>query len=55
MECTYIGGKKAREVYVGNLAIGMVTEQMLRDFFNTALKGLIPEEAGAPVRHTHPM
>jgi len=40
------GGKKAREVYVGNLAIGMVTETMLRDFFNTAMKGLMPEEAG---------
>lgn len=40
------GGKKAREVYVGNLAIGMVTESMLRDFFNTAMKGLMPEEAG---------
>lgn len=26
----------------------MVTEQMLRDFFNTALKGLVPEEAATP-------
>lgn len=42
------GGKKAREVYVGNLAIGMVTENMLRDFFNTAMKGLVPEEANSP-------
>lgn len=39
------GGKKAREVYVGNLAIGMVTDQMLKDFFNTALKGLVPQES----------
>lgn len=43
-----MGGKKQRELYVGNLAIGMVTEQMLRDFFNTALKGLVPEEAHTP-------
>lgn len=42
------GGKKARELYVGNLAIGMVTEPMLRDFFNTAMKGLLPEEANVP-------
>lgn len=41
------GGKKARELYVGNLAIGMVNDSMLRDFFNTAMKGLVPEEAGS--------
>lgn len=40
------GSKKARELYVGNLAIGLVTDQMLRDFFNTALKGLAPDQAG---------
>jgi splicing factor U2AF subunit len=42
------GGKKTREVYVGNLAIGMVTDQMLREFFNTALAGLSPEAATQP-------
>lgn len=43
------GGKKTRELYVGNLAIGMVTDQMLREFFNTALAGLSPEAANGPV------
>ena len=42
------GGKKARELYVGNLAIGLVNEQVLRNFFNTAMLGLCPDEAGAP-------
>jgi len=42
------GGKKTREVYVGNLAIGMVTDQMLREFFNTALAGLSPDAATQP-------
>jgi len=42
------GGKKTRELYVGNLAIGMVTDQMLREFFNTALAGLSPEAANGP-------
>jgi len=43
------GGKKTRELYVGNLAIGMVTDQMLREFFNTALAGLSAEAANGPV------
>lgn len=42
------GGKKTREVYVGNLAIGMVTDQMLREFFNTAMAGLSPDAATQP-------
>jgi len=42
------GGKKTREVYVGNLAIGMVTDQMLREFFNTAMAGLSPDAAAQP-------
>lgn len=41
------GGKKTRELYVGNLAIGMVSEQMLREFFNTALANLAPEAAAS--------
>ena len=41
--------KKARECYVGNLTIGVVNEVVLRDFFNTAMKGMIPEEANTPV------
>lgn len=43
------GGKKTRELYVGNLAIGMVSEQMLREFFNTALVNLSEEAAAGPV------
>jgi splicing factor U2AF subunit len=42
------GGKKTRELYVGNLAIGMVSEQMVREFFNTAMAGLAPEAAQMP-------
>jgi len=42
------GSKKARELYIGNLAIGIVTEQMLRDFFNTAMQGLAPDQAAVP-------
>lgn len=42
------GGKKTRELYVGNLAIGMVSEQMIREFFNTAMAGLAPECATMP-------
>lgn len=42
------GGKKTRELYVGNLAIGMVSEQMVREFFNTAMAGLAPECATQP-------
>ena len=41
-------GKKARELYVGNLAIGLVTDQVIRDFFNTAMLGVVPEEANNP-------
>lgn len=42
------GGKKTRELYVGNLAIGMVSEHMVREFFNTAMAGLAPEAATQP-------
>lgn len=42
------GGKKARELYVGNLAIGLVNDQVIRDFFNTAMLGVAPEEASQP-------
>lgn len=34
---------------MGNLAIGMVSDQMLREFFNTALAGLSAEAAAGPV------
>ncbi len=36
-------GKKQREVYVGNLTIGAVTDVMLRELFNGALAHLMPD------------
>lgn len=41
-----VGGtaeRKLREVYVGNLAIGLVTSQVLTEMFNNALQYLMPE------------
>ena len=37
--------KKQREVYVGNLTIGVVTDVMLRDLFNGCLAHLSPIDA----------
>jgi len=42
------GNKKQREVYVGNLTIGVVTEMMIRELFNGALATLVPDP------HTNP-
>lgn len=41
--------KKNREVYVGNLAVGVVTADLLTTFFNTALRAAFPQVAGDPV------
>jgi hypothetical protein len=42
--------KKQREVYVGNLTIGAVTDVMLRELFNGALAHLMPNpELNPPV------
>ena len=42
--------KKQREVYVGNLTIGAVTDVMLRELFNGALSHLMPNaELNPPV------
>mmetsp|Transcript_19298 Transcript_19298/g.58285 ORF Transcript_19298/g.58285 Transcript_19298/m.58285 type:complete len:391 (-) Transcript_19298:2914-4086(-) len=38
--------KKQREIYVGNLTIGVVTEQLLSDLFNAALIHLVPDAGG---------
>lgn len=35
-----LSNKKQREVYVGNLTIGVVTDIMLRDLFNASLAHL---------------
>lgn len=42
------GGKKQREVYVGNLTIGSVNDVMLRELFNGALAHLMPDAATNP-------
>ena len=41
-------GKKQREVYVGNLTIGVVTDQMLKELFNGALAHLVPDPIANP-------
>ena len=40
--------KKQREIYVGNLAMGVVTPVMLRDLFNGALSQLVPVQFQMP-------
>lgn len=40
--------KKQREVYVGNLAIGIINETLLREFFNGALAMHVPDPATNP-------
>ena len=40
--------KKQREVYVGNLTIGVVTDVHLKELFNAALSHLVPDPAAAP-------
>lgn len=40
--------KKQREVYVGNLTIGVVTDNHLKELFNAALSHLVPDPASAP-------
>ncbi len=41
-------GKKQRECYVGNLTIGAVTDQMLRELFNGALAHLVLDPINNP-------
>ena len=38
-----MSNKKQREVYVGNLTIGVVNDVMLRDLFNGALSHLVAD------------
>ena len=35
--------KKQREVYIGNLTIGVVNDVMLKELFNAALAHLVPD------------
>eukprot|EP00884_Botryococcus_braunii_P021068 jgi/Botrbrau1/7645/Bobra.0159s0089.4 len=43
-----VSTKKQREVYVGNLTIGVVTDVMLRELFNGALSHLVPDPITNP-------
>jgi len=40
--------KKRREVYIGNLAIGQTTREVLTEFFNQALAHLLPDPLNIP-------
>ena len=40
--------RKQREVYVGNLAIGVVTKQILEEFFNQALSHMMQDPVATP-------
>lgn len=40
--------RKAREIYIGNLAIGTVSPEILREFFNAALAGMVPDPVTNP-------
>jgi hypothetical protein len=54
------GSKKQREVYVGNLTLGLVSAQMLTELFNGALlpmwyvAGSMPQSAGTSRRGACP-
>lgn len=43
-----LSNKKQREIYVGNLTIGVVTDVMLKDLFNGALSHLVPDPVNNP-------
>ncbi|PNW76061.1 hypothetical protein CHLRE_12g549100v5 [Chlamydomonas reinhardtii] len=40
--------RKSREIYVGNLAIGVVTADMLKELFNTILANQVTDPANSP-------
>lgn len=40
--------KKQREVYVGNLTQGLVTEGLIKELFNKALAALVPNPIQTP-------
>jgi splicing factor U2AF 65 kDa subunit len=43
--------RKQREVYIGNLAIGSTTSEVLKDFFNQAMAHLVPDPVNGPPVH----
>lgn len=40
--------RKAREIHVGNLAVGSATPEVLTEVFNTALAGFVPDARITP-------
>ena len=40
--------KKQRELYIGNLATGVVTTEMLRELFNAVLANMVSDPINAP-------
>ena len=43
-----VSDKKQREVYVGNLAIGIVSPEILREFFNQVFAHMVPDPIASP-------
>lgn len=43
-----VEARKSREIYIGNLAIGTVTIEMLTELFNAALAGMVPDPVTNP-------
>ncbi|KAF5828487.1 hypothetical protein DUNSADRAFT_17564 [Dunaliella salina] len=42
------GNKKQRELYIGNLAVGIVHGEMLRELFNAVLGHMVPDPIATP-------
>lgn len=40
--------KKQRELYIGNLAVGQVTTEMVRELFNSILGHMVPDPVTTP-------
>ena len=40
--------RKQREAYVGNLSMGIITKQLLEEFFNQALSHMMPDPVATP-------
>jgi splicing factor U2AF subunit len=40
--------RKSREIYIGNLAIGQISPEMLTELFNAALAGMVPDPVSEP-------
>lgn len=40
--------RKAREIYIGNLAIGIITQELLAEFFNQVFASMVPDPTAQP-------